>query len=48
MRTRRDRKTGPFRDVSNLVFFILALAVILLILIVMDPDIKRTIMKILP
>lgn len=48
MRAQEDRKTGPFRDIINILFFIVALAVVLLILVVLDPDIKRTIMKILP
>jgi hypothetical protein len=42
------KRSGIFSDLFNLVFFLLALALLLALLAVLDPDVKRLLMKILP
>jgi hypothetical protein len=44
-----DRKrSGPISDLINIVFFLLALALLIALLAVLDPDVKRFLMRILP
>jgi len=42
------RVSGPFSDLFNVVFFLLALAVLLAILAVLDPVVKRWFTRFLP